>query len=369
MKRNCFKTEMKAFYLRLPLLFMLAFSGFACSNKSVEISTDERVDEMFSGFSSGNKPGVAVMLVHDGKIVLQKSYGNANLEAETPITADTAFRLASVSKQFAAMAILILQQDGALSIDDPVSQYVPELAPYGEVTIRHILLHTGGMPDYYDDIDTSQGMPTNADAAIVLGEMASPLFAPGEKYAYSNSGYDMLGPVVEAASGMPFVQFVQARIFDVAGMSSSLVHDHTEPEIRNRALGYDPDGAGFKLNDADLLNGIVGSGGIYATLNDMFKWDQALYGEQLVNQDLIEQAFSSGRSNDGELLNYGFGWRIDDYEGYRTVRHGGSWVGFRTHIVRIPELRFAAVLLSNRSDFEAEAAIDKIVASYLKSIQ
>jgi CubicO group peptidase (beta-lactamase class C family) len=350
-------------------VFAIALFAFACSSKSNETPTAELVDNMFADFSTGNKPGVAVMLVHNGKVVLQKSYGNANLELMTPITADTAFRLASVSKQFAAMAILILQQDGALSIDDPVSQYVPELAPYGDVTIRHILLHTGGMPDYYDGIDTSAGMPTNADAAVVLGEMASPLFAAGEKYAYSNSGYDMLGPVVEAAAGMPFVEFVQQRIFDVAGMTSSVVHDHTLPEVKNRAIGYDPSGDGFQLNDADPLNGIVGSGGIYSTLNDMFMWDQALYGEKLISEELQDLAFSSGRSNDGELLNYGFGWRVDTLDGHKRLRHSGSWVGFRTHIVRIPDLKFAAVMLSNRSDFEAEGYIDEITSSYLKSVQ
>ena len=171
----------------------------------------------------------------------------------------------------------MLAQDGRLSYDDPVSRYVPDLAPYSGVTIRHLLQHTGGLPDYYDAIDVSGDIPTNADAAKLLGEMAKPDFVPGERYEYSNSGYDMLGPIVEAAAGMPFVDFVRERIFVPINMNNSLVHDHTLPAIPNRALGYDTSPQGFALNDVNKLNGIVGSGGVYSNLNDMYRWDQALY--------------------------------------------------------------------------------------------
>ncbi len=236
---------------------------------------------------------------------------------------------------------------------------------YEGVTIRHLLLHTGGLPDYYDVIDTSAGMPTNQDAAELLGKMAKADFAPGERYEYSNAGYDMLGPIVEAASGMRFAEFVQQRIFAPLGMEGSRVHDHTLPVIPNRARGYEPAEGGFVLNDYDALNAIVGSGSLFSTLKDLVRWDQALYTEGLVSAATLELAFTSWTNNNGESLAYGFGWDIDDYGGHKRLRHGGSWVGFRSHIARIPELRFTVILLSNRADFAPEDYVDMVTALYL----
>ena len=320
---------------------------------------------MFAPYVTGVQPGVAVAVVQEGKLVLERAYGFANIDTRTPVNSDTAFDLASVSKQFAAMAIMLLEEDGKLSYDDFIGKYVPELRVYEGVTIRHLLLHTGGLPDYYDVIDTSAGMPTNQDAAELLGQMAKADFPPGERYEYSNAGYDMLGPIVEAASGMRFAEFVQQRIFVPLKMDSSRVHDHNLPVIPNRALGYEPATSGFVLNNDDPLNAIVGSGSIFSTLNDLFLWDQALYTEDLVSAATLELAFTSGTNNNGELLDYGFGWDIDEYAGHKRLRHGGSWVGFRSHIARIPELRFTVILLSNRADFEPEGYVDTITDMYL----
>jgi len=360
---------MRPLYRHILLLFAVIFLCGACADESAVVVVERLLDERFLAYSSGNQPGVAVMLIHNGEIQLQKTYGQADIEQQTPITADTAFRLASVSKQFSAMAILILQEEGALRIDDPISKYVPELAPYKNVTIRQILLHTGGFPDYYDTIDTSLGMPTNADAADFLGEMAESQFAAGERYEYSNAGYDMLGPVVEAASGMPFAEFMRERIFDELGMKSSLVRDHTLPDIQNRAFGYDPDADEFRLNDAHPLNGIIGSGGVYSTLNDMYKWDQALHQEGLVSQDTLDLMFTAGQTNDGQSINYGLGWRTDRFKGHERLSHTGSWVGFRAYIGRIPDEDFTLVMLSNRSDFRRRHHADEISAAYLDAIQ
>ncbi|MDH5500605.1 MAG: beta-lactamase family protein, partial [Gammaproteobacteria bacterium] len=224
---------------------------------------------------------------------------------------------------------------------------------------------TGGLPDYYDRMDTSAGMPTNRDAAKLLAEIAQADFPPGAKYEYSNAGYDMLGPVVAAASGVSFREFVEQRIFAKIGMTNSRVHDDTLPEIPNRAIGYEPDGAGFKLNDYDPLNAIIGSGGIYSTINDLIKWDRALYGEVLVREETLQLAFTSGTDNGGEPLDYGFGWRVEKFGEHKYLRHGGSWVGFRTHIARIPDLRFTIVMLSNRADVEPEEYVDALTALYL----
>ncbi len=349
----------------LSLILTIVLLG-SCEPPTADIAQPrDSIDEMFAPYVNGVQPGVAVAVIHNGKLVLERAYGYADIDARTPITADTAFDLASVSKQFAAMAIMLLVEDGKLSYDDPVGKYVPELQVYEGVTIRHLLLHTGGLPDYYDVIDTSAGMPTNQDAAKLLGKMAKADFPPGERFEYSNAGYDMLGPVVEAASGMAFAKFVQERIFAPLGMDNSRVHDHNLPVIPNRARGYEPAEGGFVLNNDDPLNAIIGSGSIFSTLNDLCRWDQALYTEDLVSAATLELAFTSGTNNHGESLDYGFGWRTDEYAGHKRLRHGGSWVGFRSHIARIPELKFTVILLSNRADFEPEAYVDTITDLYL----
>ena len=355
---------------------LLAFSVAAltsCSDKAPGTSdASPRIDALFAPLTAGIQPGAAVMVIRDGKIVHDAGYGYADLDNRIPITSDSAFNLASVSKQFTAMAIMVLAESGALAYDDPVSRYLPQLAPYEGVTIRHLMTHTGGLPEYYDVIDTRSGMPSNADALALLGEMGMSemgkgVFAPGERYEYSNPGYDMLAPLVEAASGADFASFMRDRIFVPAGMAQSLIHDHTQPVIPQRAFGYEPGGDGYALDDDDPLNGIVGSGSMYATLNDFFRWDQALYGEILVSQAALDEAFTPVVLNGGETWDYGFGWRIDDYEGHRRVRHGGSWVGFRTHIARYPDDRFSIVILSNRADFRPDEYIDPITDIYLGS--
>jgi CubicO group peptidase (beta-lactamase class C family) len=324
-----------------------------------------QVDALFQGLTGGVQPGVAVSVIQDGETLLEGVYGYADLDKRVPIARNTAFRLASVSKQFGAMAIMLLAEDGALSLDDPIGLYVPELAGYKDIEIRHLLLHTGGLPDYYDEIDTAGGMPTNHDAAVLLGQMARVDFPAGERYEYSNPGYDMLAPIVAAASGMPFGEFVETRIFAPLGMSGSRVYDERKPLIPHRAYAYARSDEGFVPEDYDPLNIIVGSGGIYSSLADLARWDAALYTDKLVSHEMLDEAFTSGRNNKGEALEYGYGWAIDSYSGQKRVRHGGSWVGFRTHIMRIPALRFTVILLSNVSDTDASALVDAITAIYL----
>lgn len=342
-----------------------ALVAIACQPAATNLTdTSEAVDALFAALNDGVQPGAAVMVIRDGEIVHQAGYGYANLEQQTPITADSAFRLASVSKQFTAMSVMVLAEDGSLSFDDPVSRYLPALAPYEGVTIRQMMTHTSGLPEYYDVIDSSAGMPTNADALALLGTIAEPAFPPGDRYEYSNPAYDMLAPLVESVSGKDFATFMRERVFGPAGMQSSYIFDHTEPLIPHRVTGYEPDGAGFRLDDYDPLNHIVGSGGMYSTLNDLFRWDQALYTESLVSRSTLDEAFTTARLDNGEAIDYGFGWRIDNYKGQRRVRHGGSWIGFRTHIARYPDAGLSIVILSNRADFDPESYVDPITDIY-----
>lgn len=343
----------------------LSACGTERNSASGVAAQSAEVDALFAPLTQGIQPGAAVMVIRDGDILHQSGYGYADLERRILIGADSAFRLASVSKQFTAMAIMVLAESGEFAYDDPVSRYLPQLTPYEGVTIRHLLTHTGGLPEYYDVIDSVSGRPTNADALSLLGQMAHADFVPGERYEYSNPGYDMLAPLVEAVSGMEFADFMRDRVFVPAGMQHSLIYDHTGPVVAERVFGYKPDGDGYVLNDDDPLNGIVGSGGVYSTLKDFYQWDQALYSERLVGSAALEQAFTPAVLNSGDTCDYGFGWRIDNYEGRRRLRHGGSWVGFRTHIARYPDDRFAIVILSNRADFRPEDYVDPITDIYL----
>jgi len=348
--------------LRSIAFILLAVSCNLCVAQEGQA---DRVTALFDHLNEGTQPGAAVMVIKDGGVVYSAGFGFANVDKHIPIDANSTFRLGSVSKQFAAMAIMVLADEGKLDYDDPVVDYIPELDGYPGVTIRHLLTHTSGMPDYYDTIDTGGAMPANADMPAVMAAMDGPDFAPGERYEYSNPAYEMLPVIVEKVSGQAFAQFMQENVFIPAGMDDSLIYDHTEPEIANRVWGYEPKGRGFKLNDYHELNYLDGSGGMYATLEDFLAWDQALYGEDVVTAETLNEGFTRHTLNNGDEIDYGFGWRLDQYRGHRRIAHGGSWVGFRTSIARYPEEKLAIVVLTNRTDGNPGSYVERISNIYL----
>ena len=356
-------------------LFVFCALALLLATSSISISAkdpSEQVDALFARFAEGIRPGAAVMVISDGEIVHSAGYGFANLDTQIPITPGSIFRLGSVSKQFTAMAIAILADRGMLDYDDPVSQYVPGLSNYAGVTVRHLLTHTSGLPDYYDIFDSSAWeaagtMPSNADAIAFVGEMDESLFAPGEQYVYSNPAYEVLPLIVEAVTGQTYAAFVQQEVFAPAGMLDSVIHDHRRPQIDRRVLGYSQNGDGFEINDQDPLNGIVGSGSQFSSLNDFFHWDQVLYTETLVSEATMRQVFTRAQLNDAEEFDYGFGWRLDSYKGQRRIAHGGSWVGFRTAISRYPDVGLTVVVLMNFAEAEPGKLSDQVSDIYLDS--
>lgn len=330
-----------------------------------------QIDALFESVVAENSPGAAVMVIRDGEILHAQGYGLANIEEGTPITPQSAFRLASVSKQFTAMAIMILAERGQLDYDDKLVEYLPELDRFGpEITLRHLLTHLSGLPDYYDVLEeeTHEGMPTTEDVMRFLSGWGEPLFAPGEKWEYSNPAYEMLAVVVERVSGQRFGRFLEENIFVPLEMHNSVVRDSTEPEIPTRVLGYSKEEGSFVLNDDHILNHIIGSGGLYSTLEDLYLWDQALFTEDLVTAPTLEEAWSPVRLNDGEDYPYGFGWGLEPYGALgRRLAHSGGWVGFSTFIVRYPERQFTVIVLSNFSEFESGVFADRITDIYFPS--
>ena len=350
-------------------ILLVVLTMTSCQQKGHSVSpTDNRADRvtsLFAHLDEGIQPGAAVMVIKDDRIVYSKSFGYADIEHKVRIDENSSFRLGSVSKQFTASAIMVLAERGRLDYDDHIVDYLPQLTKYPDVTIRHLLTHTSGLPDYYDLVDTSNGMPSNAELADFLATMDGPIFSPGERFEYSNSAYEMLSLIVEKASGMSFRDFMLENVFQPADMYNSLIHDHTEPRIPNRVYGYDQTESAFELNDYDPLNGIVGSGSMYATLDDFYAWDQALYGEDVNRQSTLQEAFTRATLKNGDQVDYGLGWRLDQHRGHRRVAHSGSWVGFRTGIGRYPDDKLTIVVLMNRSDAEPSSYIDAITDIYL----
>lgn len=328
-----------------------------------------RVDEIISEMVRAGAPGAAVMVIHDGKVIHKKGYGLANVETRTPIDTNTVFDLASVSKQFTAMAIMMLAERGKLGYDDPLTKFFPEFPAYAsKITVRHLLNHTSGLPDYmaaFQKLGKKDFEPTSKDAIKMLAEIPEPRFAPGEKWEYSNSGYMVLAQIVGKASGVDFPAFMKKNIFDPLGMKSTLVADESRPRIPSRAISYAPEGEGFKNIDYTPLIFVYGDGNVNTSIEDMFRWDQALYSEKLVKQATIKQAFTPAKLNSGSATRYGFGWLIADAGGMQVVSHGGAWVGFRTFIARYPSERFTVIVLSNFARFNPEKAGRQIAGVYL----
>ncbi len=321
---------------------------------------------MFKPLNEGVQPGAAVMVIQRGEITYARGFGYADLARGTPITGSSSFRLASVSKQFTAAAIVRLAHEGKLDYDEPIVTYLPQLSRFPGVTIRHLLTHTAGLPDYYDAFDTGGRLPENADLAAFLADWGKPQFAPGERFEYSNPAYEMLALIVEQAAGVTFRHFMSTQIFWPAGMKRALVNDHTRPPIEKRVLGYEQRDGEYVLNDENPWNGVVGSGGVYASLEDLYAWDLSLYTDRVVPLASLAQAWRQSQLNDGTTDHqYGFGWRVDSYRGHARVAHGGAWVGFRTHVARYPDEQLSIVVLSNRAEFEPGTYVDAISDLYL----
>jgi CubicO group peptidase (beta-lactamase class C family) len=364
---------------RVLLSIILAVFLSACSDNRQGTSSSPtvattatlsaQVDAIFAPIANEETPGCAVLVVQDGEIVHAKGYGMADLERKVPHSSDTAGRLGSVGKQFTAMGIMILADRGELSFDDPATKYIPELSTrYGnDITIRHLLTHRAGLPDYYAHMARTytERMPTNEDCADVYEKWGEPRFQPGERFEYSNPGYEMLGLIITRVSKLSFPEFMKQHIFTPLEMNDSLVMEHFKTHFPNRTYGYRQVNNKYLLDDDHHLNMMYGAGGFYSTLNDMYKWDQALGGEILVKQATLEAAFTPMVLNNGAKTNYGFGWMLDAHRGHRRIQHGGSWIGFRAHIARYPDDKLTIVALANFAHAATEAYVAQITDLYL----
>ena len=326
-----------------------------------------RVDELFRDYTGPAVPGASVLVIQDGKILYKKAYGMADLEAHAAATTATNYRLASFTKQFTAMCILMLAERKKLSLDEPLTAFFPDFPAYGkQITVRHLLTHTSGLLDYEDLMPADTKVPILDKGALeLLKKQDKTNFPPGSEYRYSNSGFVVLALIVEARSGMSFAQFLKKNIFDPLGMAGTVAFENGISTVRNRAYGYTKRENGFERTDQSMTSSTLGDGGIYTSVDDLYHWDQALYATKLVKRESLEQAWTPFTLTNGKRTEYGFGWEVKDYKGQHTVQHGGSTIGFRTHILRVPERKFTVIVLENRNEGKPGEIANQIADLYL----
>ena len=296
----------------------------------------------------GAVPGASLLVVQNGKAVVKRSYGLADVEAHVKATPETNYRLASVTKQFTAASILLLAQDGKLSLDDPVKKWLPSLpAALDSVTITHFLTHTSGIVDYEDVMppDTKTQV-LDIDVLHLLESQDSTYFKPGTSYRYSNSAYSLLSLIVAKASGESFATFLHDRIFTPLGMNHSVAFENGISTVTSRAYGYTLRDSAWVRKDQSTTSAVLGDGGIYSSIDDMQKWDAALYDSRLLSDASRKLAFTPHTKTDEAGVEYGFGWRITG----ETLWHSGETSGFRNVIVRFPARHLTVVILSNRDN-------------------
>ena len=328
-----------------------------------------RVDALFKHWDRSDSPGCSLGIVREGRLIYEHGYGMANLEHDIPITSETVFRIASTSKQFTAMSLLLLEQDSALSLDDDIRKYLPYMPDYGRpISIRHLVQHSSGIRDY-EGITSLQGV-ADEDAYIqqevleLLARQKALNFAPGERFLYSNSGYVLLGEIVARVSGKTLRQFVDERIFRPLGMRVSMIRDDHTEMIENRASGYAPlEDGGFRSAESHF--DLVGDGNVFTTVRDLYRWDQNFYHHKIGGENAAESQHETLVLNDGRNIPYAAGLEIGAYGALRFVAHSGSWVGFKAQLLRFPEQRFSVICLCNDESANPTALALQIADLYL----
>ncbi len=327
----------------LMLLVLLVVAGCAAQTGVTSQALATRVDEYVNGLVKQNRFSGAILLARDGRVLLSKGYGMANLEDETPNTPQTKFRLGSLTKQFTAAAILLLQERGKLSVQDAVCKYVENCpAAWQAITVHHLLTHTSGIPNMtsFPEFQKAKFFPMTPLESIAMFKDKALEFAPGEKFNYSNSGYILLGYIVERAAGKPYADFLRENIFQPLGMKSTDL-DTNSAIVKNRAAGYTR-GPGGIIN-AQYIDMTIpySAGAMYSTVEDLYLWDRALYGEKLISKKSLEAMTAPFK--DG----YAYGIGIGEQYGLKTIAHGGGIEGFSTFLTRFTDGDGTIIVLSN----------------------
>ena len=360
------------------IILVAAWSLFAQSSAS---DLAKQLDTAFSGLATADTPGFAVLVKKDNRVVFEKGYGVRDLRSKTAIDTATNFRLASFSKQFTAMAIMLLVREGKLRYDQTLAEVFPEFPAYGKnITVRNLLNHTGGLPDYEDLMDaiektkgpiwSPEKQIQDAEVLQLLEKESQSKVAPGTKWEYSNSGYVVLGLIVAKVSGKPFAEFLREKIFVPLKMDHTLVFEKGKNEVTNRAFGHSRKENAFLETDQSSTSATQGDGGIYSNLEDLSKWDDALRDHTLLSEREFSLAITPAKlplggdakpaadvpeSLRGHASAYGFGWFLNLQDSHPLMWHYGDTMGFKTAIFRYVRDNLTVIVLCNRTDVDQGA--------------
>ena len=349
------------------ILSVIVFVALSAAFVAADDTTD-KVDKLFASWDKTTSPGATLAVVRDGRIIYKRGYGMAKIEDGIVMTPDKIFDIGSVSKQFTATSVVLLVRQGKLSLDDNVGKYIPELPDYGTpITVRHLLHHTSGLRDYNELLElagfrSESDCPNVAEALEVICRQKKLNYAPGDEYSYTNTGYFLLGQIVERISGKSLNAFAQENIFKPLGMDHTLFQEDHLQIIKNRATGYSPYGQGFKFSMSNWDE--TGDGNVYTSVEDLFLWDQAFTNNSL-GKDVMDMLQTTGTLNSGKKINYAFGLVVTEYKGLKVVEHGGAWAGFRAAIVRFPEQKFSVICLANLDTMNPSGLCFKVADIYL----
>jgi CubicO group peptidase (beta-lactamase class C family) len=337
----------------------------------VQAQADQLDDYIRSRMEIRHIPGLSVAVVKDGKVLLAKGYGLANVELFVPATENTVYQLASVTKQFTATAIMMLVEEGKIFLDDKITKHLDGLPiAWGSVTVRHLLNHTSGIKSYTSAPNFSKTARQDYTREEIIKLIAeAPMdFAPGDRWAYNNTGYFLLGMIIEKVSGKEYGAFLNERIFQRLGMTSTRVNDLTEI-IKNRATGYTWQKDRLRNGEYVSPTQPFSAGALTSTVLDLTKWDAALYTERVLKQSSLEQMWTPTKLNDGRTRGYGFGWEMDVYRTRRRIAHGGGIQGFSTYICRFLDDKLTVIVLTNQDSGEAEYLAAGIAKFFIPALR
>jgi len=352
------------------VLISVIIIAFISSAANPDTLTDQ-VDKLFATWDKPDSPGCALGIIKDGEFIYKRGFGMANLEHHIPIGPQSIFRIGSTSKQFTAMCIALLEEQGKVSVDDSIRKYLSEMKNYAnDIKIRHLIHHTSGIRDYLTlwSIAGARDDDFFIDPEVVdlLARQKELNFKPGDEFLYSNSGYFLLSQIVKRVTGKSMRVFAEENIFKPLGMKNTHFHDDHTMIVKNRAAGYSPLKGGRFMISMTTLD-MIGDGGIFTCVDDLLMWDRNFYENKLGKgrPGLIARILTPGTLNNGEKLDYAFGLGVSDYKGLKMISHGGAFVGFRADMIRFPEQRLTVICLANLSRINPSQLARKVADIYL----
>ena len=334
-------------------------------------ATDPVDDYVRQQMKQRRMPGLSLAIVQHGKVIKAQGFGVASLELPMPATSDTVYEIGSITKQFTAEAVMLLVEEGKIDLEAPLTRYIPDLpAAWAGITVRHVLTHTSGLKDWENDVGFSYHVDYEPRAFMSLIERFPLDFTPGSRWAYTNSGFPLLGLVIERASGRPYMDFVTERIFKALGMSDTRFK-RTGEVVPKRADGYMPDGDGYRRGEMARPRIIAPNGGILTTVLDMARWDVAFFGGRLLRSESMAMMRAPVRTTDGRTFTHGFALFMDTFNGHRIVLHPGTTVaGYSAVFYHFPDDELSVILMSNLNDgaFGVDAMAHRIADFYVPGV-